>query len=81
MKTFQQFNENLSKRVNNFIEKEVLGIPAVSDMKTDLKNQKIDFNKLQDLGNNKRIKNLPNLLKNFAGNELKNFGNKLTTDK
>tara|TARA_B100001115_G_scaffold152561_1_gene122679 strand:+ start:313 stop:558 length:246 start_codon:yes stop_codon:yes gene_type:complete len=81
MKTFQQFNENLSKRVNKFIEKEVLDIPAVSDMTTDLKNQNINFKKLKELGNNKRIKNLPNLLKNFAGNELKNFGNKLTTDK
>ena len=81
MKTFQQFNENLSKRVNKFIEKEVLDIPAVRDMRTDLENQNINFNKLKKLGNNKRIKNLPNLLKNFAGNELKNFGNKLTTDK
>ena len=81
MKTFQQFNENLSKRVNKFIEKEVLDIPAVSDMTTDLKNQNINFKKLKELGNNKRIKNLPNLLKNFAGNELINFGSKLTTDK
>ena len=77
MKTFKQFNENLSTRINKFIENEILDIEDLKNVKTDLKNQKINFKNLQDLGNNKRIKNLPFLLKKFAGNELKNLGGKL----
>ena len=80
MKTFQQFSEDAGKRVNAFIEKEVLANPSVQNLMKDLKGGKIDLEMMQKLSKDKNIRELPNKGKNLMGNIITNFGQSLTTD-
>ena len=80
MKTFQQFSEDAGKKVNAFIEKEVLGNPSVQNLMKDLKGGNIDLKMMQKLSKDKNIRELPNKGKNLMGDLITNFGQSLTTD-
>ena len=80
MKTFQQFSEDAGKRVNAFIEKEVLANPSVQNLMEDLIGGKIDLEMMQKLSKDKNIRELPNKGKNLMGDLITNFGQSLTTD-
>jgi len=80
MKTFQQFSEDAGKKVNAFIEKEVLGNSSVQDLMKNLKGGKIDLEMMRKLSKDKNIRELPNKGKNFMGDLITNFGQSLTTD-
>ena len=80
MKTFQQFSEDAGKRVNAFIEKEVLANPSVQNLMKDLKGGNINLEIMQKLSKDKNIRELPNKGKNLMGDLITNFGQSLTTD-
>ena len=80
MKTFQQFSEDAGKKVNAFIEKEVLGNPSVQNLMKDLKGGNINLEMMRKLSKDKNIRELPNKGKNLMGNIITNFGQSLTTD-
>ena len=80
MKTFQQFSEDAGKKVNAFIEKEVLGNSSVQDLMKNLKGGKIDLEMMRKLSKDKNIRELPYKGKNFMGDLITNFGQSLTTD-
>ncbi len=80
MKTFQQFSEDAGKKVNDFIEKEVLGNSSVQDLMKNLKDGKVDLEIMRKLSKDKNIRELPNKGKNLMGDIITNFGQSLTTD-
>ena len=80
MKTFNQFNEDASKKINAFMKNALTNNKTIKSITGDLQSGNININKIKDTVTSEKGQEDLNDLKTKGLNTLINFGKKKLTD-